>query len=60
MDYQEIDIERLKRLWDVCEKFIEKQRISHPEIICQCDWVIENAYDLIEDICDVVGYKKEE
>jgi hypothetical protein len=59
MAHQEIDIERLKKLWVVCEKFIENQRISCPETIGQCDRVIENAYDLIEDICDVVGYKNE-
>ena len=54
------EIERLQKLWTVCEKFIKEQRISCPETIGQCDWVIENAYGFIEDICDVVGYDKSE
>ena len=45
-----------KELLKLCEKFIEEQRISCPECIHQTDRVIENAYDLIEDICNIVGY----
>ena len=45
-----------ERLWEIVEKFIEDNHISCPEAIGQCDWVITNAYDLIEDICNIVGY----
>lgn len=45
-----------KDLWKVCKKFIEHQRIDCPETICQSDRVIENAYDFIGDICEIVGY----
>jgi hypothetical protein len=39
-----------------CRKFIEDNGITCPETIGQCDWVIENAYDFIEGICERVGY----
>jgi hypothetical protein len=50
------DQEKKDKLWQICQDFITKQRIGCCEIICQSDRVIENAYDFIEDICDVVGY----
>jgi hypothetical protein len=40
-------------------EFVESQRIGCPEIIYQTDWVIENAYEFIEDVCDIVGYKED-
>lgn len=43
-------------LWKVCKGFVEKQEISCAETIHQCDWVIEHAYEFIEDVCNVVGY----
>lgn len=49
--------EQLIALWKVCEKFISDQDIGHAETIYQCDWVIENAYEFIEEVCDVVGYQ---
>lgn len=45
----------LKALWDVCSKFIEEQRIWSIETVYQTDSVIENAYEFIEDVCNVVG-----
>lgn len=47
-------------LFNLCKKFIEAQKISCPETIYQSDRVIENAYEFIEDICDIVGYIKYE
>ena len=44
------------RLWLICRKFIIEQTISCPESICQSDRVILNAYDFIEEICDLIGY----
>lgn len=36
--------------------FVKEQRISCPETIYQTDRVIENAYEFIEKLCDIVGY----
>lgn len=41
-----------------CRDFVAKQRISCPETIYQCDWVIENAYEFIEGVCERVGYRE--
>ena len=48
--------EQLLELWAKCQNFIEKQTISCPETIYQCDWVMNNAYEFIEEVCDTVGY----
>ncbi len=48
--------EELLELWTKCQNFIEKQTISCPEAISQNDWVITNADDFIEEICNTVGY----
>jgi len=47
-----------EKLWNVCKDFIEKQDINCPERIHQSDNVIINAYQLIEDIANIVGYVK--
>lgn len=52
--------EKQQQLWDLCQKFINDQKISHPECVYQSDRVIENAYELIDNICDIVGYVKDE
>jgi hypothetical protein len=43
-----------------CQKFIRDQRIDCPEVVHQTDRVIENAYEFIEGICDIVGYHRME
>lgn len=43
-----------------CHAFIKKQKISCAETIYQTDWVIENAYEFIEGICDITGYEDDE
>ena len=45
-----------EKLYNICKEFITKQHISCPETISQTDKVIENAYDFIEEICNIVGY----
>lgn len=52
--------EKLKELYNVCSKFIEKQNITCPEVVYQSDRVIYNAYEFIEKICDIIGYVKDE
>lgn len=43
-------------LVSIIRDFIEEHHISCPEVIYQSDRVIENAYQLIEDLADQVGY----
>ena len=49
-----------EKLFSVCQKFMENQKVTCSECIYQSDRVIENAYDLIYDIADIVGYYKDE
>lgn len=44
------------KLMALCLDFVKQQRIYCPETIAQSDRVIENAYDFIQDICNIVGY----
>jgi len=48
------------KLTEICKKFVADNTISCGETIYQCDWVIENAYEFIESICEVVGYHQYE
>ena len=43
-------------LVNLCVKFIKDNGISCPETIYQMDRVIVNAYQFIEDVCNLVGY----
>lgn len=45
-----------ERLKHIVEKFRDKYDIHCPETIYQMDKVIENAYEFIEELMDVVGY----
>jgi len=45
-------------LFKYCTDFIAKQKIECAETIHQTDRVIENAYEFIEGICDIVGYSE--
>jgi hypothetical protein len=56
----EPSVKEMAKLWQTCIDFIKEQTINCPETIYQTDWVIENAYGLIEDICDIVGYQDDE
>jgi hypothetical protein len=49
--------DRKQKLWELCERFIEEQDITSGECIYQSDRVIENAYEFIEDVCEIAGYK---
>lgn len=48
------------QLLAIVREFVKAQRISFPEVIHQTDRVIENAYELIQDLVDVAGYLPEE
>jgi hypothetical protein len=47
-------------LLKLCKDFIRSQLITCPETIYQSDRVIENAYEFIESVCEIVGYCKDE
>lgn len=49
-----------QELFELCKAFIEQQNIHYAETIYQSDRIIENAYEFIEDICNIVGYVKDE
>lgn len=44
------------KLHEIVQTFVDKHRISCADAIAQNDRIIEGAYDLIEDLCNVVGY----
>ena len=58
MMHQELVLKR--KLWEVCEKFIQDQDITCSESVYQTDRVIINAYEFIEEVCNVVGYVEQD
>ena len=50
----------LQKVEQVVKDFIQDQRIYCSENIYQSDRVIENVYDFIEKLCDLVGYYEED
>lgn len=51
---------RARDLLQLCEKFVKENEIGCSETIYQCDRVIENAYEFIESVCEIVGFHQEE
>jgi hypothetical protein len=49
---------QLEGLWKLCAEFIDEEGVSCPEAICDMDNVIINAYGLIKDMANIVGYKE--
>jgi hypothetical protein len=49
-----------EELLELCERFIEEPNIFCAETIYQSDHVIENAYEFIENVADIVGYRPSE
>ena len=47
-----------QKLLEICEQFVQDNRISSAESIYQCDCVSENALNFIEQIVEIVGYYK--
>ena len=41
-------------LYDRVKRFMEENGITCEETIHQCDWVIENAYEFISDLFEIV------
>lgn len=55
-----LDVDDAESLVFLCQKFIKEQKIRTPESVYQMDNVIENAYEFIEQVCDIVGYHDDE
>ena len=51
-------VEKALELYDIVEKFINDNRIWGAECIYTYDRVIENSYEFMHKLCDVVGYKE--
>lgn len=47
---------RKEHLWRLVQQFMLEQDISGPECIYQSDRVILNAHDLLDKLCETVGY----
>lgn len=47
-------------LFDICKDFIKDNEITCAESIYQKDSIEANALDLIEQICELIGYYEEE
>lgn len=51
-------LQKCDKLYKIVEDFIDEQNIWGEECVYLCDRVIENAYDFIAQLCDIVGYKE--
>lgn len=52
--------EQKEALWEAVTRFIDENQISCGEAIYQMDHVSENSLELIEELCDIVGYHEYE
>jgi len=57
---KELTAEQAAELVALCQKFVADQHINCAEAIYQQDNVIENAYDFLQEVCDLVGYHEYE
>jgi serine protease inhibitor len=56
---REPSVKEMVALWHLCADFIEDHQIRYPEDTIN-DWVYENATNLIENICEEIGYHEDE
>lgn len=47
-------------LMDLCLSWIEKNEVSCPEQIYQVDIMTIKSMELVEEICNLIGYYKDE
>lgn len=45
-----------RKLYALCSDFITENGIHCPEDIVQADHIIANAYDFLEEMCELIGY----
>lgn len=54
------EFRNMAKLRAIVMNFVDKQDITCVETIYQTDRVIENAYEFIQELVDIVGYKEYE
>ena len=47
-------------LWNACVNFIKEHEIGHVEQIWQIDSIILASTELVESVCEIVGYVEHE
>lgn len=50
------DLRKGLELLELCETFVDDNEVSCAEAIYQRDIIIEKSYELVESMCDIVGY----
>lgn len=50
------ELRKEEKLLALCEQFVQDNKISCEDAVYQSDRVMENATDLVADICRIVGY----
>lgn len=51
-----LSVKELRQLEKIITKFVDDYRISCPEVVWDSDNVIENAYELISKLSEIVGF----
>lgn len=52
------DFFKAEKLWKLCKKFVDENDIVDDEFdMYKTNLISENAIELIEEICKIVGYK---
>lgn len=54
------ELRNLAKIKAIILNFVDDNNIYAPETISQTDRVIVNAYEFIEDLVNIVGYKKDD
>lgn len=49
--------DQLRKLWEHCRSFVKEQAITCPEMVHDCDHVMENAPRFIKQVAAIVGYE---
>jgi len=52
----EPSVQEMAKLWNACMNFIKKHEIGCVESIWQMDSTLVAAPELVEEVCEIVGY----
>lgn len=53
---KECKCQERREVYHIVENFIKENEIRCPEMIYDCDYIIQNAYKFIQNLCEKVGY----
>jgi hypothetical protein len=56
----EPSVKEMAALWNACYNFIKENEIGHVEQIWQTDSIIIASPELVERVCEIVGYAEYE